>query len=138
MVILLIKNYLLKIRVQNAIQDNLWESLTEQAHNDTTLNSTLTVKMIMDTWTLQKGYPVVTISRNGNQLTLSQKWFLLNPLNTIQNTAEYNTYRWYVAFTHTTKDQPNWNMEANPLWLRPEQQQGKIPTICLRHLFTLN
>ena len=111
----------------NAVQDNLWESLTEQAHLDGSLDQSLTVKMIMDTWTLQKGYPVVTITRNNNnnQLTLTQKWFLLNPLNTVQGTSEYDSYRWYIAFTYTTKQQQNWNIETPPNWFLKDQQQRK-------------
>lgn len=38
------------------------------------------VKTIMDTWTLQMGFPVVTIKRAGsNKATATQKHFLLDP-----------------------------------------------------------
>ena len=40
-----------------AEQDDLWHYLTEQAHRDKTLPEDLTVKIIMDTWTLQMGFP---------------------------------------------------------------------------------
>ena len=66
----------------------------------------------MDAWTLKKGYPVVTISRNENELTLTQDWFLLNPQNTIQNTTEYDTYKWYIPFTFTTQELLNWDMKS--------------------------
>lgn len=106
------------------VQDDLWASLTEQAHIDGTLDRAVTVKDIMDTWTLQKGYPLVTVSRNGNQLSLTQRWFLLNPENTMQGTDEYKDYRWYIAFTFTTSQQLNWDTEAN--WFRPDQQECKL------------
>lgn len=77
----------------------------------------------MDTWTLQQGYPLVTISRNGNQLRLTQKWFLLNPENTLQGTAEYDKYRWYIAFTYTTRQELNWDMETKPTWFTPQAQE---------------
>lgn len=80
----------------------------------------------MDTWTLQKGYPLVTIKRTGNQLHLTQNWFLLDPENTVQGTAEYDSYRWYVAFTHTTKEEQNWEMETRPNWFFPNQEERKI------------
>lgn len=35
----------------------------------------------MDTWTLQMGYPVVTITNVNNQIRFSQKRFLLDPSN---------------------------------------------------------
>lgn len=39
----------------NAKQDYLWEELTDQAHKHLTLDRNMNMKMIMDTWTLQKG-----------------------------------------------------------------------------------
>ena len=54
----------------NAAQDDLWEALTNQSHVDNTLDKSLTVKQIMDTWTLQMGYPVVHVNRDINKNTL--------------------------------------------------------------------
>lgn len=59
-----VSNYLNKHKFSNAEQDDLWESLTEEAHKNKVLPETLNVKTIMDTWTLQTGYPVITVSRN--------------------------------------------------------------------------
>lgn len=59
-----VSNYLKKHKYNNAEQDDLWQSLTEQAHSDGVLGKELTVKTIMDTWTLQTGYPLVTVKRN--------------------------------------------------------------------------
>ena len=57
-----------------AAQDDLWHYLTLQAHADKTLPSDVTAKIIMDTWTLQMGFPVVTVTRdyNNNEATLKQ------------------------------------------------------------------
>ena len=44
-------------KYNNTVQSNLWSALTEQAHEDKTLDPHLTVGEIMDTWTLQKGFP---------------------------------------------------------------------------------
>ena len=51
-------------KYKNAEQDDLWKFLTEEAHEQGTLSKDLSVKMIMDTWTLQMGYPVVTLTRD--------------------------------------------------------------------------
>ena len=51
-------------KYEAATQDDLWRFLTTQAHQDGTLASDITVKQIMDTWTLQMGYPVVKVERN--------------------------------------------------------------------------
>ena len=50
----------------NAEQDDLWNALTQQAHVDKALGDNVTVKQIMDTWTLQTGFPVVTVVRDYN------------------------------------------------------------------------
>ena len=57
-----------------AEQDDLWHYLTQQARADGTLPSDLTVKTIMDTWTLQMGFPVVNVTRDydSNEATLIQ------------------------------------------------------------------
>ena len=108
-----------KYSFSNAEQDDLWDELTKQAYEDGTLDSSLSVKTIMDTWTLQMGYPVVQVNRdfNTNKLSISQKWFLVNPLNKIQNTNEYNTYKWYIPFTHTTKIESNFDFDKKPEWI---------------------
>ncbi len=56
--------------------------------------SDMDVKEIMDTWTLQMGYPVVTITRDYDradgviQFNATQERFLLNPDNPDANTQE--------------------------------------------------
>lgn len=108
----------------NAEQDNLWEELTKQAHIDKTLNDSLTVKDVMDTWTLQMGYPVVTVTGDPTQgrITVNQQWFLLNPLNKMQlpqNIETYQKYKWFVPFTFTTSKVQNFDFELQPTWLKP-------------------
>lgn len=58
-----VSNYLQKHKYSNAEQNDLWESLTNEAHLHNVLPTHLTVKEIMDTWTLQTGYPVVHVTR---------------------------------------------------------------------------
>jgi aminopeptidase N len=116
----------------NANQDNLWEQLTFQGHYDRTLDQDLTIKQIMDSWTLKKGYPVVSIQRlvnyNNNSLTLklAQKWFLLNPLNKLQNTLAYSESRWYVPFTFTSMSNPRFEFESKTYWMKPESHHDEI------------
>ena len=124
------QNYLKKFAYANAEQDDLWESLTEQAHIDGTLVQSVTVKDIMDTWTLQKGYPVVTVTRlAGNQIRITQKWFLLNPFSKVIGTDEYNKYKWYIPFTFTTLTENIWDFETRPTWFQPNAQERKCLTL---------
>ena len=54
-------------------------SLGDQAHAEDTLPAELSVKEIMDTWTLQKGYPVIDVYHHKSEghLDLKQKKFNL-------------------------------------------------------------
>lgn len=58
----------------NAEQDDLWQFLTDAAVEDGTIPQDVTVKMIMDTWTLQMGYPVINVQRSadGTSATITQ------------------------------------------------------------------
>lgn len=65
-------SYLTKFSYKNTITEDLWQSLEEAAKKP--------VKSVMDTWTKQEGYPVVTVSEKqsdkGIVLTFSQERFL--------------------------------------------------------------
>lgn len=105
----------------------MWKALTDKAHDDGTLNKSLTVKDIMDTWTLQKGYPVVTLTRNytNNQVTLTQRWFLLNGMQKKFKTVP----KWFVPFTHTTSKGTLNDFVFEPqtkdlLWLTPSDSES--------------
>ena len=58
-----VSEYLKAHKYSNAEQEDLWASITVEAHQRNTLPHNLTTKMIMDTWTLQTGYPIITAIR---------------------------------------------------------------------------
>lgn len=122
-----VTNYLNLNAYKSALQDDLWEELTKEAYAQGTLDRAYTVKDIMDTWTLQKGYPVVSVIRNymTNSVALSQKWFLLNPLNKVP-AATYNAARWYVPFAYTTSVEKDFDFEKRPVWIRPQDTNVTI------------
>lgn len=49
---------------KNSHHNDLWAALTEQARKDGVMDSSFTIKTIMDTWILQPGFPVVNVTRN--------------------------------------------------------------------------
>ncbi|XP_055622223.1 aminopeptidase N isoform X2 [Toxorhynchites rutilus septentrionalis] len=111
-----IAEYLKKYQYDNAEQEDLWETLTMSGHKYGTLPDTLDVKEIMDTWTLQPGYPVITAQRIGaKQLRISQQRYLLPSKDSTDDT------RWYVPITIVTKSSPS--KDAIPaLWLSYENK----------------
>lgn len=51
-------------KYKTATSDDLWHHLTRVAHMDGTLSRNMSVKTLMNTWTLQIGYPVVKVVRS--------------------------------------------------------------------------
>ncbi|XP_049880547.1 aminopeptidase N-like [Pectinophora gossypiella] len=71
-------NYLVKYSYKNAAQDDLWRELTAVSQQYGRLASNMTVKQVMDTWTTQTGYPLLTVTRDYSEksLTISQKRYI--------------------------------------------------------------
>lgn len=64
----------MKYSYTNAEQDDLWRELTAVSQEYKVLTRNVTVKEIMDTWTTQTGYPILTVTRDytDKSLTISQ------------------------------------------------------------------
>lgn len=70
-----LQSYLKTYAYKNANQDNLWEQLSKVSGKD--------VESVMNTWTLQLGYPLVSVKRiNESFVELRQTRFSLDPSNT--------------------------------------------------------
>ena len=71
-----VKRFLEKYKYANAVTKDLWRELEAiSVEKSTRLN----IEHIMDTWTLQMGFPLVTIRRNyqDNTAIVSQERFLV-------------------------------------------------------------
>ncbi|OWR51448.1 aminopeptidase N protein, partial [Danaus plexippus plexippus] len=71
-------NYLIKYSYSNAAQDDLWSELNAVVMNKGVLNRNMTVKRVMDTWTKQTGFPLLTVNRNysDKSVNISQKRYV--------------------------------------------------------------
>ncbi|KRT82229.1 Peptidase [Oryctes borbonicus] len=106
-------NYLQERKYSSAEQDDLWSALTEQAYEDGIFDGNMTIKEIMDTWTLQTGYPVVTAIRNETSLILKQERFLIGG-----KSEDKNSTLWWLPIT--LKGQYD-NM-LTKIWMKAEQE----------------
>ncbi|KAL1491457.1 hypothetical protein ABEB36_012054 [Hypothenemus hampei] len=116
-----VSNYLRQHRYHNAEQDDLWSSLTEAAHQKGTLPKNLSVKTIMDTWTLQTGYPVIHVIRNYKNGTaeISQERFLRD---TIKLKTD-GTPCWWIPLTYSTESKGDFNVTTPKDWLSCDQKE---------------
>ncbi|XP_015604737.1 aminopeptidase Ey [Cephus cinctus] len=113
-------NYLNSKAYRSAEQNDLWEALTKQAHKDGVLSSDKTVKEIMDTWTLQTGFPVVTVIRDYNRgsASLTQERFMLRNGTTV---VEYKEKpKWWIPITYTTESSKNFGITRPSHWMEAE------------------
>nr|XP_046243201.1 leucyl-cystinyl aminopeptidase [Scatophagus argus] len=81
--------YLNQFRGGNTDTDDLWNSLTQVS------TPHLNVSEMMSSWTSQKGFPLVTASRKGDQLILRQEHFLLTSDN-----ATHTSRLWNIPVTY--------------------------------------
>ncbi|XP_014203834.1 aminopeptidase N [Copidosoma floridanum] len=111
-------NYLTEKAYQCAEQDDLWKALTEQAHRAGVLEKYVTIKQIMDTWTLQTGFPVVTVLRNynDNSAVVTQTRFMLQ-----NSTKRDREPLWWIPLTYTTSNKLNFNDTKPAVWMKAEK-----------------
>ncbi|XP_055587831.1 aminopeptidase A-like isoform X2 [Uranotaenia lowii] len=89
--------YLNKLQYNNGVSDDLMEEL-DKIFTDAT-QSGATVAKVMDTFTKQKGFPVITVRRVGNQFRLTQERFLADPNAKETETSPFD-YKWFVPLTY--------------------------------------
>ncbi|XP_039490659.1 aminopeptidase Ey-like [Drosophila santomea] len=119
-----LKSYLQMNAYKNAEQDNLWVSLTQAAHKTGSLPKDYDIKTIMDSWTLQAGYPVVNVTRDyeGGSATLSQERYIRN---TDINRSDYGC--WWVPLSYTTQGEKDFNNTAPKAWMKCSKTGESVP-----------
>ncbi|XP_076006763.1 leucyl-cystinyl aminopeptidase [Genypterus blacodes] len=83
--------YLKEFSGSNTVTDDLWNSLTQVEVPP----QQVTVSEMMSSWTLQKGFPLVIVSRKGDQVTLTQEPFLLTADN-----SRHTSSLWHIPVTY--------------------------------------
>ncbi|XP_024419079.2 leucyl-cystinyl aminopeptidase [Desmodus rotundus] len=105
--------------------NDLWDSFNEVT------NRTLDVKKMMKTWTLKKGFPLVTVQRKGKELLIQQEQFSSNtkpeippsdashlwhiPLSFVAEGRNYSKYQ-FVSFLDKKSDVINLTEEVQ--WIK--------------------
>ncbi|XP_076280314.1 endoplasmic reticulum aminopeptidase 1 isoform X2 [Lasioglossum baleicum] len=116
-----LNDYLRTHAYGSADTKDLWAAFTRNA------NHTFDVKAIMDTWTQQMGFPLITITRDGNTITASQKRFLLSPRENdtelLQPKSPFD-YKWYVPLSYYTDKEPR---KLHNVWMNLTDVTFEIP-----------
>ena len=93
-----LRAYLKAKQYQNAEQDDVWRHLEENVQD---LKLPTSIKTIMDTWTKQAGYPMVTVRRNYDDKTAVAKQERF--YETFKPPNEAITSYWWVPLTYMSK-----------------------------------
>ena len=100
-----IRHYLKKHAYENAVGEDLWNSIEEVSGQP--------VKRIMEAWIKKKGYPLVTVSKTADKLYLKQEQFFL--------AEKSSSERWPIPLTvkRTSKIESilceGWDLEIDAL-----------------------
>ncbi|XP_071788649.1 endoplasmic reticulum aminopeptidase 1-like [Asterias amurensis] len=131
-----LQSYLKKFQFSNANTNDLWNSISEVA-NDGAVGS---LSDMMDTWTLQMGYPVVNLTRKGPQVCATQEHFLHSP--NVKPSPDFPSpynYRWIIPLTYFTSDamsekktklmdksqtEVRFNLDINVRWIKANMNQS--------------
>lgn len=92
-----LKKYLQLFQYSNAVHDDLWNVMTESGHKYETLPKDLTVKAIMDSWTLNAGYPILMVKRINATIHIAQKHYLLPTVNA------NDTQTWHIPISYVIR-----------------------------------
>lgn len=90
-----LEKYLTKYQYQGATTNDLWVEFTQVAGWNVT--------EMMDTWTQQMGFPVITIKKTSDTFLIEQSHFLVDPTAAVTTKSKFN-YEWIVPFTYATSD----------------------------------
>lgn len=120
-------NYLKKYAYANAETNDLWNVLNDEAHVQNVLDSKMTVKGIMDTWTLQAGYPIISVVRDykDNFANVSQQRFYRR---FVVGNEKIENSCWFVPLTYTTAIDINFKDTKPKTWLVCDENGSPKPT----------
>ncbi|MBN3282455.1 ERAP1 aminopeptidase, partial [Polyodon spathula] len=115
--------YLRRYSYENTRNEDLWESLTNVCQSDDLdegrlqgdgfcagsqqlsatakwyMHDELDVKTMMNTWTLQQGFPLISVSVRGREVRLSQERYLKG-----SDPTQSSQYLWHVPLTYITSN----------------------------------
>ncbi|CAM4627731.1 aminopeptidase N [Caretta caretta] len=90
-----LQSYLQAFSYGNTVYDDLWDHLQKVVVEDN-IQLPTTIKGIMDRWTLQMGFPMVTVDTKVG--SISQRHFLLDTESIVERPSAFN-YTWIVPVT---------------------------------------
>ncbi|CAG2060014.1 unnamed protein product, partial [Timema podura] len=110
--------------------DDLFKALKEQYEEDFP-NSELSdedLQDVFESWTLQMGYPVITVTRDYafGTVNVNQERFLLTESS---SSTDDHDYKWWVPLTFTTKTEKDFTDTTTREWLKRTEDNKQLTTL---------
>uniref|UniRef100_A0A182PTT0 Aminopeptidase N n=1 Tax=Anopheles epiroticus TaxID=199890 RepID=A0A182PTT0_9DIPT len=113
-----------QVSQQTGGDDDLWEYLTNEARRGGIFDEHTSVKEIMDTWTLQTGFPVVFVQRDyeSDSIEFRQERFsFANAQNGSDLARLSERFLWWIPITYTTLGDSNFQQTKPSIWMKAEE-----------------
>ncbi|XP_051974425.1 thyrotropin-releasing hormone-degrading ectoenzyme-like [Xyrauchen texanus] len=121
-----LNDYLMTHMYGNAARDDLWNKLSEVMQRE---GKDINITVLMDRWTLQMGYPVVTINKNDsldNIVFISQEHFVYDTDAKIRHPELFNkSFQWQIPLTLTVGNSSHISTETI-IWLSNKTEIHKM------------
>ncbi|XP_030376355.1 aminopeptidase N-like [Scaptodrosophila lebanonensis] len=104
-----LRSYLKDNAYGSTTLNQLWNHLQSASDRVGALDKAYNIRTIMESWTLQRGYPCIKVQRNyqTNEVTVSQNHF-----------ANDTKSCWWVPLSFTTQSESNFNNTRPRFWLK--------------------
>lgn len=124
-----LNDYLMTHMYSNAARDDLWNKLSVAMQKE---GKDINIKEVMDGWTLQMGYPVVTISKNDSMdhmVTITQEHFIYDASARIRDPQLFNkSFRWQIPLTLAVGNSTRISSEA-VLWVSNKTETYRMGSL---------
>ncbi|XP_053111820.1 thyrotropin-releasing hormone-degrading ectoenzyme isoform X2 [Hemicordylus capensis] len=123
------KDYLTIHKYGNAARKDLWNTLSEALKK---VGKFVNIQEVMDQWTLQMGYPVITIMGNettDNVVGISQEHFIYDlDVKIKDHGLENNSYLWQIPLTIAVGNTSHISSEAI-IWVSNKSEHHRIASL---------
>ncbi|XP_074126629.1 thyrotropin-releasing hormone-degrading ectoenzyme isoform X3 [Sminthopsis crassicaudata] len=121
-----LQDYLTIHKYGNAARSDLWNTLSEALRKN---GKYVNIQEVMDQWTLQMGYPVITILGNGtvdNMIVITQQHFIYDSRARLRTTEFGNSsYLWQIPLTIVLGNRSHISSETI-IWVSNKSEHHRI------------
>ncbi|XP_011643082.1 membrane alanyl aminopeptidase-like [Pogonomyrmex barbatus] len=125
--------YLNKHKYNVAKPEDLWNALQDASDESGILRNEFTIQEVLDSWAGQRGYPLVTVTRDEipGKIKITQEYFEPNEKMLFKNSNSTDTAnkKWWVPINFATRTNPNFSSTSVTHWLSPEAEELIIDDI---------